>query len=385
MTMTDTASPRLAEVAAMVAEELDLDARFKELRDLNDALSASLQAPPEPDGPDRTLVGAARKQAGNWLDRVVLGRDRGGDVGAFRELQQEAKVASSNVIPFALFDSLGINAAASTVTSAGDQHNQQTTRDVVFGSLMTDSFGVQRPMVPVGVSSFPVVTAPTEGAEVATIGTAVSDETVTISGYELSPIPLTITATLGKDELSTFQGLADDVLRTLRNSIASGLDREALTSTNGLMSAGTDPTPTTTVATFASVLSAMASAVDGTYANDVMSICSLYHPQAYRLLWTLYRNQATDQSVAERLMSIQKGIMTTSLMPAVSSDDSEVLHIRDSNRFDLVQPLWNNGVEVIVDRFTLATANQLRISATLMHATRLLRSDNYTRSSMHLA
>ena len=102
----------------------------------------------------------------------------------------------------------------------------------------------------------------------------------------------------------------------------------------------------------------MASAVDGTYANDVMSICSLYHPTAYRLLWSLYRNQATDQSVAERLMSIQKGIMTTSLMPAVSSDDSEVLHIRDSNRLDLVQPMWNNGVEVIVDKFTLATANQ---------------------------
>ena len=247
MTMTDTASPRLAEVAALVADELNLDERLNDLQRSNDMLSASLQAPPEPDGPDRTLVGAAREQAGNWLDRVVLGRDRGGDVGAFRELQQEAKVASSNVIPFALFDSLdapGINAAASTVTSSGDQHVQQTTRDVVFGSLMSRSFGVTRPMVPVGVSSFPVVTAPTEGAETATVGTAISDETVTISGYELSPIPLTITATLGRDELSTFQGLADDVLRTLRNSIASGLDREALTSTNGLMSAGTDPTPT---------------------------------------------------------------------------------------------------------------------------------------------
>ena len=388
MTMTDTASPaspRLAEVATMVAEELDLDARFKELRDLNDALSASLQAPPEPGGPDRTLVTAARKQAGTWLNRVVLGKDAGGDIGAFAELQRETGCQSSAQIPYTLLDAAaGVNAAASTVTSSGDQENQMMTRPVIFGSLMTELAGVQRPMVGTGIANYPVVTAPTSGAEVATIGTAVSDETVTIEGYSLSPEPLTVTATIGRDELSTFEGLSDDVLMTLRNSIVAGLDNQALNGSHGLMSVGTDPTTTTTVATFATVLAAAAAAVDGTYATSLDATCSLFHPQAYRLLWSLYRNQATDQSVAERLMDVQRAIATTSLMPAVSSDDSEVLHVRNPAVYDCIQPLWGSPT-VTVDPYTLATSNQLRLTITQMTAVRVLRADNYVRSSMHLA
>ena len=382
MTMTET--PQLDQAVAAIEERLlapgsRVAAEIKRVGDLNDALSASLQAPPEPDGPDRTLVSAARKQAGTWLNRVVLGKDAGGDIGAFRELQRETGCQSSAQIPYTLLD-----AAASTVTSSGDQENQMMTRPVIFGSLMTELAGVQRPMVGTGIANYPVVVAPTSGASVATIGTAVSDETVTIEGYSLSPEPLTVTATIGRDELSTFEGLSDDVLMTLRNSIVAGLDNQALNGTNGLMSVGTDPTPTTTVATFATVLAAAAAAVDGTYATSLGATCSLFHPQAYRLLWSLYRNQATDQSVAERLMDVQRAIATTSLMPAVSSDDSEVLHVRNPAVYDCAQPLWGSPT-VTVDPYTLATSNQLRLTITQMTAVRVLRADNYLRSSMHLS
>ena len=326
-------------------------------------------------GPRAELEARARAQIGAWLDQTVLGSDRG-DIGAIVELQQGSGL-SGHQLPMQLM------AAASTVTSGGDDVQQMATLEQVFATAMVEHFGVSRPMVGTGISSFPVVTAPTTGPAVATVGTAVSDTAVSISGFNLSPVPLTITATLGNDEISTFAGLESDVIRTLNDAIGSALDNEALNAAAGLFSAGTDPTTSTTVATFASVLAAATSAVDGKYSDGFSTISSLYGPASYRLLWSKFRGTDTSEPIAERLMAAQRYVGTSALVTAPGSDDDqEVLHCRNHMMRDLVQPIWS--MSTIRDPYTLATSNQLRVTITLMHATQLLRGDNYLRSSMHL-
>ena len=339
------------------------------------AMATSAPQVPGGQSPQGQLEARARTQIGAWLDQTILGKDRG-DVGAIVELQQDIGL-SGHQLPMQLMS------AASSTTSGGDDVRQMDTLPQVFASLMTEHFGVARPQVGTGISSFPVVTAPTSGPAVATVGTAVSDTAVTIAGFNLSPVPLTVTCTIGNDEINTFQGLEADVIRTLNDAIGSALDNQALNAAAGLFSAGTDPTTSTTVATFASVLAAATSAVDGKYSDGFSTISSLYGPAGYRLLWQKFRGTDTSEPIAERLMAAQRFVGTSALVTAPASDDNqEVLHCRNHMLRDLVQPVWS--MSTIRDPFTLATSNQLRITVTVMHATQLLRSDNYIRSSMHL-
>ena len=315
---------------------------------------------------------------GAVLDAVCFGRRV---AGATAELQQEVGV-DVNVIPLELF-------ANSTVTAGGNTETQEATVGQVFPSPLSMAMGIDRRSVGVGPTNVPVVTAPTGAVQAVTaIGTAVVDETVTITGEHLSPKRLQVGATIGRDELSSFVGLEDDVEMTLREALMSGLDRQALyaTGSEGLLTHGNAPAADAVVETFASIWGDVSGAIDGRYASRLADLSVVVGPATYRLGTTLYRDAAGDaETVIEKLDRVTAGVMTTAHVADPAADDQQAVIARGgAMHTGQAQRMWG-GVEVIRDPYTLAAEGQIRLSLVLMQATAMVRTAVYKRVAFHLA
>lgn len=315
---------------------------------------------------------------GDVLDVALFGKR---PAGATAELQAEVGLGE-NVIPLELF-------AASTVTSAGDVERQEPTVEQVFASPISMGLGIDRRSVGVGVTNVPVVTAPTSGPDGTTaIGTSVADSAVTIAGVQLSPTRLQISATIGRDELSTFRGLETEVERVLRAAIMSALDGQALYSgtADGLLNHGTAPSDTTDVVTYASLLAAVYGALDGRYASGLKDLATLLGPATAQLAAALYRGTTADNETAyDALMARTGGVMTSDLVAAASSDNQQAVTFRGTEAMPgYAQRLWG-GAEVIRDPYTKAADGQIVCTVVLMQASKILRAGQYVRHSFHLA
>ncbi|MDE0660913.1 MAG: hypothetical protein OXI79_14840 [Gammaproteobacteria bacterium] len=382
---------RLLELAAEDDHDDDQAAEFaaltKTAKQLAGREAALLEAgaDPEPEPAESdpqaaefaALVEAA--DAGDILDACAFGRRV---AGATAELLTELE-CPQNVIPFELLAGpQAAEFAASTVAAAGDESRQMPTIPQVFPTPLGSMFGVERRTVDVGVRTQPVVTAPDEGpAGYTAVGTASADSAVTIGATNLSPSRLQVQCTVGRDELASFRGLAGDVEQLLRQSIASGLDARAVAA---LLAAGTAPTPTTDVATFASALKLVTDCIDGRHAAGVSDLRLLTGVETARLFERLYRGTGTDLTLADRLRSALAGTMATSLVAAPSSDDQQALVARGA-RTGAVQAVWGPGVEVMDDPYSLSSEGQRRITACVMTDVEVVRAAVYQRLSLHLA
>ena len=319
----------------------------------------------------------AGSSIGDVLDCALFGKRA---VGATAELQQELSLGD-NAVPLHLF-------AASSVTSAGDAETQEPTIPQVFPSAISMGMGIDRRAVGVGVANVPVVTAPEDGpTSVADIGDTVAASTVTIAGVQLVPTRLQVSATIGRDELSTFRGLEDQVEMVLRAALMSALDRQALYSagSNGLLNFGTDPTNTMTVMSFGSLMAAVTNAVDGRYAGGLEYLHTLLGPATYTLGSRIYRGASDNESPVEKLARITGGIMTSDLVAAPASQNQQAVTARGgAMNKGYAQRVWG-GVEVIRDPYTKAADGQLVATLVLMQASKLLRAGMYVRHSFHLS
>ncbi len=314
---------------------------------------------------------------GDVMDCALFGKRA---VGATAELQQELSLGD-NAVPLALF-------AASSVTSAGDAETQEPTIPQVFPSAISAGMGIDRRAVGVGIANVPVVTSPEDGPTTVTaIGTTVDASTVTIAGVQLVPTRLQVSATIGRDELSTFRGLEDQVEMVLRAALMSALDRQALYSagSNGLLNFGTAPSNTTTVMSFGSLMAAVTNAVDGRYAGGLEYLHTLLGPATYTLGARIYRGASDNESPIEKLARITGGIMTSDLVASPSGDNQQAVTARGgAMHTGYAQRVWG-GVEVIRDPYTKAADGQLVATLVLMQASKLLRSSMYKRHSFHLS
>ena len=334
------------------------------------------------------LATQARTAAADVLDFVVHSRPVS---GATAELQADQGLGA-NVIPLDVLIAEGLSAmpsaAASSVTSGGDARMQERTREQVFPTPLSMAFGVDRQTVGVGIAAVPVVTAPDSGPDSTTdIGTSASSSTVTITGTELTPKRLQISATVGKDELSTFQGLVGDVGMVLRQAIESAIDRQVLYAAgdNGILNHGSDPNAGSTVEDFASFIADVTNAVDGRYAARASDLSALFGPQSYQLAARSYRSNESDMTAIAALEEMGVDVMTSANVAAASSDNQDAVVCRGGRMHQgVVQRIWP-GAEVLVDPFTLSDDGQVKLTLCVMMDTAVTRSDMYVRRAFHLA
>jgi len=340
---------------------------------------------------------AGRANVADVLDHVVHSRPV---TGATAELQADLGVGA-NVVPFELLRRAGSapghpNAALSTVSSTGDRQVQERTEPQVFPSALSAAFGVDRRTVGVGSHAVPVVNSPLAGpSSTVAIGTTVGDDMVLIEGHVLQPQRLQVSALIGRDELATFAGLADDVESTLVEALTSALDRQCLYGRSapggggnpvGLLNHPADPADPAAVVDYAAMVAAVLDAVDGRYAPSAGDLAALFGPATYTLGLRLYRGDHDAESAAEKIQRLTAGLITSAhvLDPTAGGVQDAVVARGGRMHTGQAQRIWGGGVEVIADPYTASADGQVRLTAVVMMATALLRPDMYRRRRFDL-
>ena len=90
-----------------------------------------------------------------------------------------------------------------------------------------------------------------------------------------------------------------------------------------------------------------------------------------------YRNTSVDRTALDRLMEITGGVRVSSHVPAATGTPAKQESvIRRGMAMAMVAPIWE-GIMIIPDEVTLAAEGQLKITAVMLHAVKLLRADDW--------
>jgi len=396
-----------------------LTERVDRLQEGYTALAARAAAPPSrpPEGmpPDAPMAAAARRMIGEIVARQITG---GMVTGPTADLLAEAGLAPNQIPLSVLHTALGmpepppsplaqlgddgtpaavpalgdsaapaIDAAASTVTAAGHQETQHATVPMVFPSIMSEAFGVRRMPVPAGAAKVPVVTAPDSAVPTSytAVGTDVGDSAVTVGVVDFTPNRLQISALIGQDTMRLFPGIGGDVTATLAGAISAALDYQVLyQSDSGLLAAGTAPTATTTVATYAELWGALAGRIDGTYARHIGEVNALLGPATMALAEGLYRTGQSEMPVTSALMARGCHVGSSGLVKAAAGDNQEYLTYQAGPaQHAAVQAVWD-AVD-ITDVYTESQSGQIRVTMAAYTDFAVLRAGRYQRHAAHLA
>ena len=85
---------------------------------------------------------------------------------------------------------------------------------------------------------------------------------------------------------------------------------------------------------------------------------------------------AGDRAALEDLMSVTSGVKVSAHVPAATGAHKQECVIRLGSRRDMVAPIWE-GVTLIPDEITKAGAGQIVITAVMLHAIQILRSEGF--------
>ena len=91
----------------------------------------------------------------------------------------------------------------------------------------------------------------------------------------------------------------------------------------------------------------------------------------------LYRANNADDSAADVLRRISGGLRVSALIPAVASDKQDVLVRRGSAR-DAVAAIWRS-VTLIPDEISKADTGEIKVTAVVLAAFKVVRTDGFAR------
>ena len=245
---------------------------------------------------------------------------------------------------------------------------------------------VPQPTVAVGEAIYPVLTAaltvgtPAENAE--------QDETTgAFTADVLSPSRLQAAFFYSREDRARFAGMDAALRQNLSDGLADGLDKQIIAGVNGLLGTGglTAPEAPTVTATFASYRGLVydSAVIDGRYASGAADVRLLLGAETYAHAAAQYRGNNADDSALDSLMRVSGGVRVSAHIPAAATNDQSLI-IRKGGRMDAVAPVWE-GVTVIPDEVTKAKAGQIVITAVMLYAVKILRSDGFGRKAVQLA
>ena len=123
--------------------------------------------------------------------------------------------------------------------------------------------------------------------------------------------------------------------------------------------------------------------VDGQYASNVGDLRIVMGTASYAHAGSTYRGNNSDSPALDRLMAVTGGVRVSAHVPAASSNRQNAV-IRLGQRRDMVAPIWN-GITIIPDEVTKAKQGQIVVTAVMLHAVKILRTDGFYKQMVQVA
>ena len=311
----------------------------------------------------------ASASVGDLVYALVNGRS--GVDGAMREIQAEHGLASNEIH----IRQLAPESYAVTPAPTNTGETMDPIIPYVFPTSISTFLGIYQPTVPVGDVVFNVlkkaldVRTPAENASAA-------ETTGTWESESLPPARLQASYIFSRESRARVMGLDSALRENLSMGLMDGLDAAVISGTNGLLTGSVlgnhNVTDTTTYALYRSQLAY--DRVDGRYASGTEDIRLVMGAEGYGHAASVYRGNNDNMDALMALKRETGGVRVSAHMPDESSNKQNQLVRLGMNR-DYVAAVWEN-VALIDDEITLLkTTGQVQITALMLYATKLLRSD----------
>ena len=322
-----------------------------------------------------------RGNVGEMLDDIL---GKGAYSGANEEIRSHYGL-SSNQVPLSMLrghEPLETRAVTPGATTVGTE--QQPVVSYVFPSSVAAFLGIDQPTVPVGEAIFPVLTSelmvrtPIENAD--------ADETTgAFAADALAPSRLQASFFYSREDRARFAGMDASLRENLSMGLADGLDKQIVAGTNGLLT-GTnlDNHNVSTETTYALYREQFAyGRVDGRYASVAGDIRIVMGASAYAHAASQYRGNNDNMDALMSLMDATAGVRVSAHVPALVSTKQNAI-IRLGNARDMVAPIWE-GISLIPDEITLVKKGQIVVTAIMLHAVKILRTDGFYKQQIQNA
>ena len=332
-----------------------------------------------------TTLPLRRGNGRTWSDRFDLGEmfenvieHRASD-GPIAEVQKERGLAA-NALPVEML----MEKRAVTPGPTDTGQTQNAIEGYVFPNSVAVFLGVPSPVVPVGDTTFPVLTSDPAAGTPAEDG-AQAETTGAFSADVLTPARIQAQFFWSRESAARMAGMADALRDALQGGIADKLDSEIMRGTNGLLT-GTNLANhnASSETSFADYISDFGySRVDGRFAASGADLRLVMGSATYAHAGGQYRHANADDVALDRLTEITGGVRVSSHVPSVASSKQNAV-IRKGLRGDMVAPVWGSGVVLIPDEITKAANGQIVLTAVLLHAAKIIRAGGfYKKQSQH--
>ena len=299
--------------------------------------------------------------------------------GTIAEIQSERGIGANDIPTEMLMEHRAVTPAP---TDTGQTQNQ--IGGYVFPASVAAFLGVPSPVVPVGDQTFPVLTSDPAA------GTPAENDPQTETTGEFSADVLSagrIQASFfwSREDAGRMAGMSDALMEALQGGLGDKLDSEIMRGANGLLTLTNLPNHNVSSETgFADYVSQFAySRVDGRFAGSVQDVRVVMGTGSYAHAGGEYRHANADDVALDRLIQITGGVRVSAHVPAVSGTKQNNI-VRLGNRRDMVAPVWGSTT-LIPDEVTLAANGQVKLTAVLLHAVKILRKGGFYKQQVQVS
>ena len=355
-----------AEIETLRSELSEKETKYRAALTVEGEEEARAQGLFEGDAETRELAQLTeRANVGDILSATFEKRQTSGESA---ELQKHFGLGSHQV-PLEMLRinrSVEERAAATVPASIGDA-SQAPVITPVFASGDGAFLGIERPTVPVGDGSFPILsTMPSvKGPFTGSDNAAQTD--AEFLATNLSPERLQASFSYRRTDAARFSGLDSSLRLALNGGLQEKLDQQAIEGTDGLLTSTNLPnnnvSATTTFALYLSGL--LYGRVDGRYARTPSDVRMIVGAGTFTHASSVYKGNNSDESSVERLQEKSGGLMVSALVPDVSGNKQNALIRLGMERGAAVQPMWQ-GVSLLVDEFSRSAYGEIIVHAILL-------------------
>ena len=361
----------------------EMETLTKRLQEIEVETRAAILAEPDPtetrtdpEGPEGRELRALQDRAdvGAIFEAAIEKRDT---EGAERELQAHYKLGNHQV-PVALLEQRAVTPAPANVEQA-----QDTIVPAVFPMGAAAFCGVMQPTVEAGERVYPVLTN-NAAADDVDEASSVTETTGSFSADVLTPRRIQASFFYSREDRAKFPGMDAALRMNLSDALSSGLDKYVVAKTDvGLVDFGTDPTAPSTESDFAGYRAAIYGALDGRYASQAIDACLLVGAATYAHAAGVYRSNNADDSALDSLTRVSGGVRISAHVPAKASMIQQAVVCRGKQYRHAVAPIWD-GIQLIPDEVTKAATGEIVLTAVMLMAFKVIRTDGFVRVSFHI-